>query len=41
MNLLTLDVIDGHARLGSLDVPLQRDTAVQITDGRVVLGVRP
>jgi multiple sugar transport system ATP-binding protein len=41
MNLLTLDVIDGHALLGTLDVPLERDIAAQITDGKVVLGLRP
>jgi multiple sugar transport system ATP-binding protein len=41
MNLLTLDVIDGHARLGSVEVPLERDVAAQITGGEVVLGVRP
>jgi multiple sugar transport system ATP-binding protein len=41
MNLLTLDVIDGHARLGSFDVPLERDLAARITDAKVILGVRP
>jgi multiple sugar transport system ATP-binding protein len=41
MNLLTLDVIDGHARLGGFDVPLERDIAVQVTDDKVILGVRP
>jgi multiple sugar transport system ATP-binding protein len=41
MNLLTLDVDNGHARLGSLDVPLERHVAAQITDATIVLGVRP
>jgi multiple sugar transport system ATP-binding protein len=41
MNLLTLDVADGHAKLGPLDIPLERDIAAKITEGSVVLGVRP
>jgi len=41
MNLLTLDVEDGHARLGTLDITLPRDVAAAITERTVTLGVRP
>ena len=41
MNLLTLDVGDGHASLGALQIPLERAVADAVTDNRVILGVRP
>ncbi|WP_137145596.1 ABC transporter ATP-binding protein [Mycolicibacterium sp. CR10] len=41
MNLVTLDVADGHAGLGALQIPLERTVADAVTDNRVILGVRP
>ncbi|HEY5854507.1 MAG TPA: sn-glycerol-3-phosphate ABC transporter ATP-binding protein UgpC [Aldersonia sp.] len=41
MNLLTVDVVDDHAHLGGLPIPIPRSVAGQITDARVTMGVRP
>ena len=41
MNLLTVDVVDDHALLGGLPIPIPRSVATQITDARVTMGVRP
>jgi multiple sugar transport system ATP-binding protein len=41
MNMGTFDVRDGHARLGSADVPLSRETLSAIRGDKVTIGFRP
>lgn len=41
MNLMEVDVRDGHAHLADVSIPIDRSTAAQLPGARATLGIRP